>query len=135
MFIHSKPGVIHQDVRAMVVFYLDSYGGKSEIFLQGLDLCQREDDPEPSIDEVSKFIMEKVMMQDGGRVWTLGGTGSNAVGVLRGVIHVYSGTIIMKMLQVGSGSVRYVLDCGGEVGGSPHIMDEGGPGRCRMQVA
>ena len=135
MFIHSKPGVIHQYTRAMVVFYLDGHGGKSEIFLQGLDLFQREDDPEPSINEVSKFVMEEIMMQDGGRVWTPGGTGSNAVGVPRGVIHVYSGTIITKTLQVGSGSVQYVLDHGGEVGGSPHIMDEGGPGRCRMQAA
>ena len=75
------------------------------------------------------------MMQDGGRVWTLGGTCSDAVGIPRGVIHGYSGTIIMKMLQVGSSSVWYVLDHGGKVGGPPHIMDEGGPGRCRMQVA
>ena len=69
MFVHSKPGVIYQYVRVTVVFHLDSHGGKSEIFLQGLDLFQREDDPEPSIDEVSEFVMEEIMMQDGRRVW------------------------------------------------------------------
>ena len=134
MVIHAKPGVIHQDTRATVVLHLDGHVGKSEIFLQGLDLFQREDDPEPSINEVSEFITEEIMMQDGGRVWALGGTGSNAVGIPRGVIHVDSGTIITEMLQIGSSSVWYILDHGGEVGGSPHIVDEGSPGRHGTQV-
>ena len=135
MFVHAKPGVIHQDTRVVVVLHLDGHGGKTEIFRQGLDLFQKEDDPaEPSINEVSKFVMEEIMMQDGGRVWAPGGTGSNVVSGPRGVIHVDSGTIIMETLQIGSGSVWYILDRGGEVGGSPHIVDEGSPGRHRTQV-
>ena len=63
-------------------------------------------------------------MQDGGRVWALGGTGSNAVSIPRGVIHVDSGTIIKEALQIGSGSVWNILDHGGEVGPLTSWMKE-----------
>ena len=120
----------------MVVFHLvNSHWGKAQVFVQGLDLCQRKDYPGAGINEVSIFITEEVTMQVGRGVQASCSTSSNVVGIPRRIIHIDSNTFIAETLQVGSGSVWYVLDHGGKVGRSPHIMDKRFPGRGRTQVA
>ena len=115
MFVNPKPSVVHQHMESMIAFHLNSHQRKLQIFVQGLDLVQRQDHPKPSINEVSVFLMKELMVQGGGGMWSFHSTSSNSVGIPRGVIHVNLGTFIMESLQIGSSHVHNVLDCGSTV--------------------
>ena len=132
VFIDTEPGVVHKHMGPMIVFHLDGHQGQSKIFVQGPDLVQRQHHPEASTDKVSngeshsaKWWRDAVLCQHRQI------SGHCPMGDHPYLLwHLHH-----RVIADGSGQMQNVLDGGGQIGWTLHIVDKEFPGRHTAQAS